>query len=104
MIGREAGDDRDVITLLLLILKIKGLNLNINYDNRHVCEVATITCLFVFISQRMLVTVVLLFLVTEMPQGILSMCSGLVSECFEDYYSPLGDTTDTIILSRTSRH
>ena len=46
----------------------------------------------------MLVTVVVLFLVTELPQGLLSVCSGLVAGCFESYYAPLGDTMDIFAL------
>ena len=46
----------------------------------------------------MLVTVVILFLATELPQGLLSLCSGLVKDCFQSYYVPLGDTMDIVAL------
>jgi len=46
----------------------------------------------------MLVTIVLLFLVTELPQGALALCSGLTEHCFRSYYAPLGDTMDIVAL------
>jgi len=46
----------------------------------------------------MLVAVVVLFVVTELPQGALALCSGLVEHCFQSYYSPLGDTMDIVAL------
>jgi len=46
----------------------------------------------------MLVTIVVLFVVTELPQGALALCSGLVDDCFRSYYSPLGDTMDIVAL------
>ena len=42
--------------------------------------------------------IVVLFLVTELPQGALALCSGLVEQCFHSYYSPLGDTMDIVAL------
>jgi len=49
-------------------------------------------------TQWMLVTIVVLFIVTELPQGALALCSGLVENCFDSYYSPLGDTMDIVAL------
>jgi len=46
----------------------------------------------------MLVTIVVLFLVTELPQGALALCSGLTQHCFQAYYAPLGDTMDIVAL------
>jgi len=46
----------------------------------------------------MLVAIVVLFLVTELPQGALALCSGLVEHCFQSYYAPLGDTMDIVAL------
>lgn len=46
----------------------------------------------------MLVTIVVLFVVTELPQGALALCSGLVEHCFRSYYAPLGDTMDIVAL------
>ena len=42
--------------------------------------------------------IVVLFLVTELPQGVLALCSGLVPHCFQSYYAPLGDTMDIVAL------
>ena len=42
--------------------------------------------------------VVVLFVVTELPQGALALCSGLVEHCFQSYYAPLGDTMDIVAL------
>jgi len=41
---------------------------------------------------------VVLFVVTELPQGGLALCSGLVEHCFHSYYAPLGDTMDIVAL------
>lgn len=46
----------------------------------------------------MLVAIVVLFVVTELPQGALALCSGLVERCFDFYYAPLGDTMDIVAL------
>lgn len=58
--------------------------------------------LLLLLLQWMLVTVVVLFLVTELPQGLLSVCSGVVDGCFEAYYSPLGDTMDIAALTNNA--
>lgn len=46
----------------------------------------------------MLVAVIVLFLLTELPQGILALCSGLLPGFFEAYYTPLGDVMDICAL------
>jgi hypothetical protein len=46
----------------------------------------------------MLIAVIVLFLLTELPQGILALCSGLLPGFFEAYYIPLGDTMDIFAL------
>ena len=46
----------------------------------------------------MLVSVVLFFVITEMPQGILAMISGLNNHFFENIYSNLGDVLDLLVL------
>lgn len=49
-------------------------------------------------TTAMLVTIILLFLATELPQGVLALLSGLDSEFFERYYVPLGDIMDIVAL------
>lgn len=46
----------------------------------------------------MLVSVVLFFVITEMPQGILAMVSGLNERFFTQIYSNLGDIMDLLVL------
>ena len=46
----------------------------------------------------MLVSVVLFFVITEMPQGILAMISGLNDKFFTNVYSNLGDVMDLLVL------
>lgn len=46
----------------------------------------------------MLVSVVLFFVITEMPQGILAMISGLNEKFFSEIYSNLGDVLDLLVL------
>ena len=46
----------------------------------------------------MLLVVIILFLLTELPQGILALCSGLRNGFFEAYYIPLGDVMDIVAL------
>ncbi|ELU07445.1 hypothetical protein CAPTEDRAFT_24794, partial [Capitella teleta] len=49
-------------------------------------------------TTRMLLSVVVLFLLTEFPQGILNLLSGLL-ECFvNEVYNPLGDFMDILAL------
>ena len=49
-------------------------------------------------TTRMLVVVIVLFLITELPQGILALLSGLMPGFFTAYYVPLGDLMDIIAL------
>lgn len=49
-------------------------------------------------TTAMLVAIIVLFLLTELPQGILALCSGLREEFFIRYYVPLGDTMDIVAL------
>ena len=49
-------------------------------------------------TTNMLVSVIILFLVTELPQGILALCCGLLPGFFDGVYAPLGDTMDIIAL------
>ena len=46
----------------------------------------------------MLVSVVLFFVITEFPQGILAMISGLNDHFFDNIYSNLGDVMDLLVL------
>jgi hypothetical protein len=46
----------------------------------------------------MLVVVVVLFVVTETPQGILQLLGGIVPDFFDNIYAPLGDVMDTLAL------
>ena len=49
-------------------------------------------------TTRMLVVVVVLFVVTETPQGILQLLGGVVDGFFDSVYGPLGDIMDTLTL------
>ncbi|XP_069112217.1 G-protein coupled receptor dmsr-1-like [Argopecten irradians] len=49
-------------------------------------------------TTRMLLVVMILFLVTEFPQGILILASALVSGFYDNVYMPLGDLMDFIAL------
>jgi hypothetical protein len=49
-------------------------------------------------TTSMLVLIIILFLLTELPQGILALCSGLRPGFFEEYYVPLGDVMDIVAL------
>ncbi|XP_045162038.2 G-protein coupled receptor dmsr-1-like [Mercenaria mercenaria] len=46
----------------------------------------------------MLLTVIVLFLVTELPQGVLIVCSIFLDKFFEHIYIPLGDIMDILAL------
>ncbi|KAL4221404.1 G-protein coupled receptor [Mactra antiquata] len=50
----------------------------------------------------MLLVVIVLFLLTELPQGILIMCCVFIKDFFENIYIPLGDTMDIIALINNS--
>ncbi|XP_046369788.1 G-protein coupled receptor dmsr-1-like [Haliotis rufescens] len=49
-------------------------------------------------TTRMLLIVVALFLLTEIPQGILQLLSGVIDGFFINVYSPLGDLMDILAL------
>jgi hypothetical protein len=49
-------------------------------------------------TTRMLLTVVFLFILTNTPQGILSVLSGLIDKFFHNVYTPLGDLLDIMTL------
>lgn len=49
-------------------------------------------------TTKMLLAVIVLFLVTEFPQGILIVCSACVKGFFEKVYIPLGDVMDIVAL------
>ncbi|OWF44055.1 sex peptide receptor-like [Mizuhopecten yessoensis] len=49
-------------------------------------------------TTTMLLLVVLLFLLTETPQGVLSVLSGLIKGFFRNVYTPLGDLIDIVAL------
>ena len=49
-------------------------------------------------TTRMLLAVVFLFLLTEFPQGILTLLSGPLPHFHQEIYQPLGDTMDILAL------
>ena len=49
-------------------------------------------------TTAMLVAVVLCFVITELPQGILAFLSGVDTNIFLNVYVPLGDVWDIIVL------
>ncbi|KAL4221707.1 G-protein coupled receptor [Mactra antiquata] len=49
-------------------------------------------------TTKMLVTVIILFIVTEFPQGVLIVCSACVENFFDTVYLPLGDVMDIMAL------
>ena len=49
-------------------------------------------------TTRMLLAVVVLFLMTEFPQGIINLLSGLLHDFVEEVYGPLGDLVDILAL------
>ncbi|KAK3105155.1 hypothetical protein FSP39_018330, partial [Pinctada imbricata] len=49
-------------------------------------------------TTKMLLAVIILFLVTELPQGILIVCSACVENFFDTVYIPLGDVMDIVAL------
>ena len=49
-------------------------------------------------TTTMLVVVIVLFLVTELPQGVLSLVCGIRTEYFHAVYTPLGDVMDIVAL------
>lgn len=53
-------------------------------------------------TTAMLIAVIVLFQLTELPQGLLALCSGLEPDFFESYYTPLGDIMDIVALVNNS--
>ena len=53
-------------------------------------------------TTRMLLVVLVLFLLTELPQGILALLSGVRPGVFEAVYTPLGDLMDMLALINNS--
>lgn len=49
-------------------------------------------------TTKMLLTVIVLFLITELPQGVLIVCSACVAGFFDSVYIPLGDVMDIVAL------
>lgn len=49
-------------------------------------------------TTKMLLAVIILFLVTELPQGVLIVCSACVENFFDTVYIPLGDVMDIVAL------
>lgn len=49
-------------------------------------------------TTRMLLAVVILFLMTEFPQGIINLLSGILPNFVEEIYGPLGDLVDILAL------
>jgi thyrotropin-releasing hormone receptor len=53
-------------------------------------------------TTTMLVLVVLMFVGTELPQGVLALLSGFDSRIFDNVYVPLGDVLDLLVLINSS--
>ena len=53
-------------------------------------------------TTAMLISIVMCFVVVELPQGILALLSGIDSNIFLDVYEPLGDIWDIIVLIYTA--
>ena len=53
-------------------------------------------------TTAMLLAIVALFLLTEVPQGVLTLCSIFVQNFFDDVYWPLGDLLDIVALLNNS--
>ena len=53
-------------------------------------------------TTKMLLTVIILFIITEFPQGILIVCSACVENFFDTVYQPLGDVMDITALVNNS--
>lgn len=49
-------------------------------------------------TTRMLIVVIVLFLITELPHGILALLCGVLPGFFDAVYMPLGDVMDIIAL------
>ena len=53
-------------------------------------------------TTAMLVAVVLTFVATELPPGVIALWSGFDSKIFDDIYVPLGDVWDILVLVNSS--
>jgi len=53
-------------------------------------------------TTSMLVAVVLCFVVTELPQGVLAFLSGIDNSIFQSVYAPLGDVWDILVIINSS--
>ncbi|ELT99172.1 hypothetical protein CAPTEDRAFT_142791 [Capitella teleta] len=53
-------------------------------------------------TTAMLLAIVALFLLTELPQGVLTLCSIFIETFFDDVYWPLGDLLDIMALLNNS--
>lgn len=53
-------------------------------------------------TTAMLLIVVVLFLVTEFPQGIMNLLSGILPSFVDQVYGPLGDLMDILVLINTA--
>ncbi|KAH3828401.1 hypothetical protein DPMN_130363 [Dreissena polymorpha] len=53
-------------------------------------------------TTKMLITVITLFIVTELPQGVLIVCSACIDNFFDNVYQPLGDVMDIMALVNNS--
>lgn len=53
-------------------------------------------------TTKMLVAVITLFIVTELPQGVLIVCSACIENFFDYVYLPLGDVMDIVALVNNS--
>ena len=50
----------------------------------------------------MLIVVVLSFVLTELPQGVLALASAVDRRVFDNVYVPLGDVWDVLVLINSS--
>ena len=74
-------------------------------QRRKVLQISGTNCLRLTEHSRttkMLLAVIVLFLITEFPQGILIVCSACVQGFFENVYIPLGDVMDIVALVNNS--
>ena len=53
-------------------------------------------------TTKMLIAVITLFIVTELPQGVLIVCSACIDNFFDMVYQPLGDVMDIMALVNNS--
>lgn len=53
-------------------------------------------------TTSMLVAVVLCFVVTELPQGVLAFLSGIDKRFFDEVYTQLGDVWDIVVIVNSS--